>query len=352
MKTHIPYLDGWRGLAIVFLLTGHFFPVPGINLGAVGVALFFVLSGYLMSSILFLDRVPLSLFYRRRIARILPSVVVFLLAVTLAYLLAGRRISHYELLAAATFTNNYFVSGEHWTMPIGHIWSLSVEEHAYIVLSLLALWCWVRKTRGVMELGVVCAIAAAIAAGYWIVYGRRHVPGLWLHTEVAAFGIVASGFALLCFRRHRAALPAALPPSAAPLLVTLGIAAYWWRFPPPVNLIAGTGAFALALNLMDRSPGLFHRILELRALRQMGIWSFSLYLWQQPFYMLKDDADLPPLQALGCSLAVGVAAFYLIEHPARRWLNRVLGANRAAHADPGGSACNNCGLVTPPIKQP
>jgi peptidoglycan/LPS O-acetylase OafA/YrhL len=191
-------------------------------------------------------------------------------------------------------------------------------------------------------------MAATIALTYWIVYGNRHAPGLWLHTEVAAFGIVASGFVLLCFRSHRAALPA----FAAPVLVMLGIAAYWWRFPPPVNLIAGCGAFALALNLMDRSAGLFRRMLELRALRQMGIWSFSLYLWQQPFYMLMHRAGLPAPQALGCSLAVGVAAFYLIEHPARSWLNRVLGANRVAHADPGGSACNNRALVTPPIKQP
>jgi peptidoglycan/LPS O-acetylase OafA/YrhL len=329
MKTHIPYLDGWRGLAIVFLLIGHFFPVPGINFGAVGVALFFVLSGFLMSRILFLDRVPLSLFYRRRIARILPSVFVFVLVVALSYLLLGRQVSSFELLAAATFTNNYFVAAGAWTMPLGHIWSLSVEEHAYILLSLLALSCRARKTGGVAELGLVSAMAATIAVTYWIVYGNRHVPGLWLHTEVAAFGIVASGFVLLCFQKHRPALPA----FAAPLLVMLGIAAYWWRFPPPVNLVAGCGAFALALNLMDRSPGLFRSILELRALRQMGVWSFSLYLWQQPFYMLMDQAGLTAAQALACALAVGVAAFYLIEHPARAWLNRVLGANRVVHAE-------------------
>jgi peptidoglycan/LPS O-acetylase OafA/YrhL len=329
MKTHIPYLDGWRGLAIVFLLIGHFFPVAGINFGAVGVALFFVLSGFLMSRILFIDKVPLAVFYRRRIARILPSVAVFVLVVALAWLLTGRKVSTFELLAAATFTNNYFVSPGPWTMPLGHIWSLSVEEHAYILLSLLALACRARKTSGVAALGTVSGMAAVLAVTYWIVYHRRFPPGLWLHTEVAAFGIVASGFVLLCFRQHRAGLPA----FAAPLLVVIGIAAYWWRFSPAVNLIAGCGAFALALNLMDRSPGLFRSILELRALRQMGIWSFSLYLWQQPFYMLMDHAGLAPPQALACALAVGVAAFYLIEHPARSWLNRVLGANRAARAE-------------------
>jgi len=328
-KTYIPYLDGWRGLAILFLLVGHFFPVAGINLGAVGVALFFVLSGFLMSRILFVDKVPLPIFYRRRIARILPSVVVFLLAVTLAYLAAGREISLYELLSAATFTNNYFVGSGPWTMPVGHIWSLSVEEHAYILLSLLALSCRARKTSGLVELGTVAGLAASLALAYWLVFGSSRVPGLWLHTEVAAFGLLVSAFALLAFRRR----PPAPPRHAATLLVMLGICAYWWQSPPPLMLVGGGAAFALAINLLDRSPGPFRTMLAFRPLRQLGIWSFSLYLWQQPFYMLMHREGLPAPLALGCSLIVGVAAFYLIENPARTWLNRMTMAKAALSAE-------------------
>lgn len=331
MKTHIPYLDGWRGLAIVFLLIGHFHPVPGINLGAAGVALFFVLSGFLMSRILFVDRVPLSIFYRRRIARILPSVVVFLAVVALAYLATGRAISPYELLSAATFTNNYFVTSGPWTMPTGHIWSLSVEEHAYILLSLLALSCRARQRSGLVEVGVTAGLAAVTAMVYWFAFGHERVPGLWLHTEVAAFGILASGFLLLAFRVHRPALPAVV----APLLVALGIGAHWWSVPAPATLVVGCGAFALALNLMDRSPGLFHKLLELRVLRRLGTWSYSLYLWQQPFYMLTRREGLPLPLALAGALAVGITAFYLIEQPARTWLNRAT-AKKTAPADENG----------------
>jgi peptidoglycan/LPS O-acetylase OafA/YrhL len=320
MKTHIPYLDGWRGLAIVCLLLGHFFPIGGVNFGAVGVALFFVLSGFLMSKILFIDRVPLPIFYRRRIARILPSVAVLLIVVALAYYATGRDISSYEMLSAATFTNNYFVTSERWTMPVGHIWSLSVEEHAYILLSLLALSCRARKTSGLAELGTTALLAAAIAVVYWFVFGRHAPPGLWLHTEVAAFGIVVSGFLLLAFRQRRAGLP----PIAVPVLVVLGICAYWWRVVPPATLLIGCGAFALALNLLDHSPGLFRSFLEFRPLRQMGVWSYSLYLWQQPFYMLMRHEGLPAPLGLAYSLAAGLAAFYLVENPARNWLNRVL----------------------------
>lgn len=146
------------------------------------------------------------------------------------------------------------------------------------------------------------------------------MPGLWLHTEVAAFGILVSGFLLLAFRER----PLALPPFAVPLLVALGIAAYWWRIVPPATLVIGCSAFAVTLNVLDGSPGLFRTVLEFRLLRQLGIWSYSLYLWQQPFYMLVKREGLSAPLALACSLAVGIAAFYLVENPARTWLNRIL----------------------------
>jgi peptidoglycan/LPS O-acetylase OafA/YrhL len=84
---------------------------------------------------------------------------------------------------------------------------------------------------------------------------------------------------------------------------------------------------------MDRSPGLFRAILELRALRALGTWSFSLYLWQQPFYMMVHRDGLPAPLALASSLGVGVTAFYLVEKPARTWLNRVLTAKLEIPSD-------------------
>jgi peptidoglycan/LPS O-acetylase OafA/YrhL len=329
MKRHIPHLDGWRGLAIVFLLTGHFLPVHGLNFGAAGVALFFVLSGFLMSKILFIDKVPLPSFYRRRLARILPSVVVLLAVVTLGYLLAGRDISGLELLSAATFTNNYIVTSMHWSMPLGHIWSLSVEEHTYVLLSLVALCARARQTSGRAELGIAAATIAAITMGYWLVFGKSQGPGLWQHTEVAAFGIVASGFLLLAFQMRRPALPA----FGVPLLLVLGICAYWWRVPPPATLLVGCGAFALALNMLDRGPGLLRRLLEFPLLRRLGLWSYSIYLWQQPFYMLVKREGLPAPLGLAGALAVGILAFHVVEQPARLWLNRVLDAPLAFPRD-------------------
>ena len=77
---HVPVLDAWRGAALVLLFIGHFFPIYRWDCGALGVELFFVLSGFLMGQILFVRKTPLKTFYQRRISRILPAAYVFLFA--------------------------------------------------------------------------------------------------------------------------------------------------------------------------------------------------------------------------------------------------------------------------------
>jgi peptidoglycan/LPS O-acetylase OafA/YrhL len=317
---HIPYLDGWRGLAIAFLLLGHFFPINGINFGTVGVHLFFVLSGLLMTRILFVQKVPLALFYQRRIARIFPSVYVFLTIVTLAFVVAGREVKVFELMTAATFTNNYLSLPGPWTMPFGHIWSLSVEEHAYVVLSIAAVATRMSEKRSVRAMGFATAAMATIACLYWLMFSGATLSGLWLHSEVSAFGIFASGFLFLCGARRN---QAPLGQLTVPVLLLVGIAAHWWSAPAPVRLIVGCGAFALALNSLQRAPVAVRAVLELAPLRQLGVWSFSIYLWQQPFYQLVHHSGMHPLLGITLSLIIGVAAFYLVEKPAREYLNQL-----------------------------
>jgi peptidoglycan/LPS O-acetylase OafA/YrhL len=316
MSTHIPYLDGWRGLAIACLLTGHFFPVAGINFGTVGVALFFVLSGLLMARVLFLQRAEFGAFYRRRIARVFPSVAVYLAAITCIYLLLGEPVVLAELLPAMSFTNNYFVT-DNWTMPFGHIWSLSVEEHSYVVLSLAAGWSRVRGGRGLSAMGLVLGLVI-LATGVVSLAPALAPSNAFLRTEVASFGILFSGFALLAF--HYGGMRPAWR-WMAPIMLLIGVAAHWWSVPPGVRVLLGWGALALALNTMAHAPRLFLAMFEQAWLRRLGTVSFSLYLWQQPFYQLVHQRGMPPLLGLALSIAVGLAAFYLIERPARTYLN-------------------------------
>ncbi len=318
--THLNYLDGWRGLAIFFLLMGHFFPIPGINLGAVGVNLFFVLSGLLMARLLFIREVPLPMFYKRRIARIFPVVICFLVVMVAYRLLRGLPVAWPEIAAAAAMVNNYFVGvlGAQ-AMPFGHFWSLCVEEHSYIVLSLIAIAA--RRHVAPAVTLVLMATAAIMACG--VVYSvALKGPGFGnfsMHSEVAAFGIFASASLMLCLNGKR--LPA-LPALAYVALGALGVLLHWWSIPGPIKTIVGVGAFALAINLLAAAPASIHAALSFAPLRQLGLWSFSIYVWQQPFYLLSKYHGLPAPLGLALAVGAGVASYYLVERPAREWLNR------------------------------
>lgn len=194
---NLPHLDGWRGLAVILLLIGHFFPMQRINLGSFGVSLFFALSGLLMTKILFLDNVPIPTFYRRRISRIVPAMFVFLLVVLLTYAATGTKIIWFDILSAATFTTNYFpyLSGE-THMPTGHIWSLSVEEHSYILLSALTLIVRNHYIGARAAIGYCVAMLVGIA----VIYFAMAPADLYLRikqSEVAALTIFASSWFLL-----------------------------------------------------------------------------------------------------------------------------------------------------------
>lgn len=321
MEKNIPYLDGWRGTAISCLLTGHFFAVPGINLGSVGVGLFFVLSGLLMANLLFVKQVTFGTFYRRRVARVFPSVAVYLGVIIAIWALTDQPISATEFLSALTFTNNYFAV-DRWVMPLGHIWSLSVEEHSYVVLSLAALWCRIHATRGTSAIGLILAVILA-AIGVYTLIPFAKVSGYHLHTEVASLGIFAAGF---IFLRRTMGSVRLTRHWVTPIALMIGVATYWWSVPSWIRLIAGPIAFAVAINAMAHAPDWYRSIFEFAWLRRLGTYSFSLYLWQQPFYQLYHHHGMSPFLCLTLALAAGWAAFHLVEQPARLYLNKHWGA--------------------------
>jgi peptidoglycan/LPS O-acetylase OafA/YrhL len=315
----LTYLDGWRGLAILLLLVGHYLPVPGVNMGAVGVRLFFALSGFLMVRLLITQRVPVGQFLRRRIARVFPAAYVFLVVLAAGCALAGWPVSWPELLAAGTFTFNYF-PGQlgHAVLPVGHFWSLCVEEHSYLLLAALAVLAG--RTAKRMLPAVALCMGISLAAGAWYVarYEGRALAGMLLHTEVAAFTLFASVFLYLAIGERRIRVPA--PAWCA--LFGAAMLTQWWSLPVLVQTYAGGLLFALAVNLLPSAGPLVQRVLSWRPLRMLGLWSYSLYLWQQPAYLYGDGSWAHRAGGLALSVCLGVLSFYCIEGPARRWLNR------------------------------
>ncbi|GAA5165032.1 acyltransferase [Viridibacterium curvum] len=328
-KDHVDYLDGWRGLAIVMLLWGHFFPVPGINLGVLGVNLFFVLSGLLMGRLLFIRQTPLPTFYRRRISRIVPAHLLFIGLVPVWFAISGQTINWTESLAALFFIKNY-ITGDigHTVMPFGHIWSLSVEEHSYIALSLVALAVRQRWVSALKAVGVLTACLSL--AGFWYAshYAANELEfSKWIRSEVSAYGIFVSALVLLTLQR----LPALRVPAVlCSLMFVTAVALHWWSVPLPVKTTVGVGLLALVVNLLPQAPAAFVRLLSLRPLRTLGLWSFSIYLWQQPFYVASHNGQLSPMLALLLAILGGVASFHLLERPVRHFLNARWGQSSGA----------------------
>jgi len=336
---HLDYLDGWRGVAIILLLIGHFTPVPGLNFGALGVNFFFVLSGFLMAKLLFVRQVDLGTFYRRRISRIIPGAAFFILSMALVYKLAGKPVSLPETLAALFFYNNYTLADPaSKVMPFGHIWSLCVEEHSYVFLSILALVC--RQWQALNSWRLL-ALAAALSSAIGIYYGFRFTGrelefNHWLHSEVSAYGILISS-AMLFFWAGRK-IPR-VPVPVLVLLMLVGVLAHWWKVPLAVRTTLGVAAFAVVVNVLSNAPAIVKSALSWAPLRWAGKFSFSIYLWQQPFYLASRSDQMPLALALPLAIACGLLSYHLVEQPVRSYLNRVwCGRAPATPAATGSSA--------------
>jgi peptidoglycan/LPS O-acetylase OafA/YrhL len=322
----IDYLDGWRGLAILLVLQGHFLIVQGWHSGRMGVDVFFCLSGLLMSRILFQRRVPLTTFYKRRISRIVPAFFLYLLIVFGIAALIGKAAPAREVVPTVLFLRSYFPADFHMfasPYPIGHLWSLNVEEHSYIFLSLLTLLPFLRGREGVVLVGFGL-LTIAIHLCYFAFPSIAPPIEYWIRSEVAATNLLLSaGYSLL---RHRTA-PYVRPwmPVAAFVVATalyIGSVVPWM-----MTMTVAPFFLAFTVNHLAEAPEWVRSALSWTPLRLLGIGSFSIYLWQQPFYQFKTYlfGSLPGHEVIGLvlSVVVGFLSFYAYENRVRSWLNRV-----------------------------
>ncbi|MBR0959275.1 acyltransferase family protein [Bradyrhizobium japonicum] len=321
MQTDIPkeikhelYLDGWRGISILLLLAGHFSLLPFYT-GRLGVECFFVLSGRLMAEILFVRRVPLDLFYWRRVSRIFPALWLFTLAMLFATTVWPKlAVDPWSALAALSFTINYFPSE---STTLGHIWSLCIEEHSYVVLSIIAFLqrrFSIRPTPVLIVLSLACALNGAIQT--WIFH--RGFNQVYWHSDVRMASVFVSAALFLLFR-DRAVHP------AIPIISGAFGLAMSFLVPDPVRYTVGTFGLSLALATLPSSARFVRSLLSIPALTTLGVWSFSLYLWQQPF-----AGNQPRLMFLIFAFVSATFSFYIVEKPARYFLNRLFPRSRVA----------------------
>jgi peptidoglycan/LPS O-acetylase OafA/YrhL len=319
----IDYLDGWRGVAILLVLMDHFFHISWASLGRMGVDVFFVLSGMLMSNILFVKKVPLSIFYKRRISRIVPVFFIFITTLSLSSYLFNLSNEHNNYLYNLFFIRAYFPETPSlWDagVPVGHLWSLYVEEHCYIILSIITLIsCFYKRSYlPILILGI-----ASILIKYFYIRFPDFAPlNSNLRTEtVASYLMISAGYFLIKSRVEHL-IPSWLPvfTFALALLCYTPYSPHWtaeWTLAPFL--------LAFTVNHLNIVSEKIKILLSYTPLRLIGIWSFSIYLWQQPFYFYGAKHQYAfefagPIFMLA-STGVGALSFYLIENPIRKYLN-------------------------------
>ena len=345
---YMPGLDGLRAVAVLGVIAFHV-GLPFAQGGLLGVGVFFVLSGYLITDILAAQwekrgAIDLKDFWLHRARRLLPALFL-LLAAVVAYvtLFAPAQLATLrgEVLAAALYISNWWYIFHHVSYfqsfgppsPLTHLWSLAVEEQFYLVwpgLLWLGLRYLSRRNLVLATLGLAAASALAMGLLYHAGAGPNRV---YYGTDTRAFALLIGGaLALVWPSRRLADVPAAWRRSLE-VLGVLGLALVLVLFAAtneyepslyPGGLLLLSVATAAVVAVAALPEGRLARALGWEPLRWLGVRSYGIYLWHYPVIALTSPAAGGPfmpgraaLQILA-SIALAAISWRYVEEPLRR----------------------------------
>jgi peptidoglycan/LPS O-acetylase OafA/YrhL len=347
-------LDGLRAVAVIAVVLYHA-DVPGVSGGFLGVDVFFVLSGFLITSLLLVEldrtgRISFRRFYARRARRLLPALIAVLvvtavLVATLAYDSAGgfRRDLPGALLYFSNWSNiftqtSYF---EFIGRPpmLKHLWSLAVEEQFYIFWPAIALFAY--RWRGARAVGLV-AVGGAVLSTLAMLIGSivGDMPGatdpsrLYFGTDTHAMGVLVGAALAVVWRPGRTS--PVLPRQAQAVITAAGAVALGllvlafmsvgeystFLYRGGFLLIAVVSAVVVAAASHRGVP--FGSWLGNRPMRWIGERSYGIYLWHWPLFLVtRPGADVPVdgvlalVLRIGLLLVVAEASYRFLEMPIR-----------------------------------
>jgi peptidoglycan/LPS O-acetylase OafA/YrhL len=318
---HIPYLDGWRGLAILFVIADHFSRGAMGWAGGLGVELFFVLSGLLMADILFIKNGDKITFFVRRFSRVYPALFLFATALfVVSTILAGRglpknmALAPMEYFSGIAFFSNYYQVVTGSNSVLGHLWSLAVEEQTYFALAIIAWLAGAQPRKGALIFGSL-ALFAMLNGVFQTMAWRLPAEAVYWRTDVRSASILLSASIYLGIREWR------FPPAVSLVAFVAGIATFV-LLPNILRYTLGTALLALSINSIRDGFESFKAALSAPALRWVGLISFSLYLWQQPFYKVAERVNpLATPVLVVVTFGVAYCSYRLIEGPFRTFIN-------------------------------
>lgn len=332
-KNRIPSLDGARAVSILLVVLFHIetqHPLPlvwRVNFGNLGVRVFFVISGFIITTLLLREHertgaVSLGGFYMRRAFRILPAYYAFLGAAILLSSFGGLKAGVDDFISAFFYFSNYKLP----LLQLGHTWSLSVEEQFYL------LWPATIVLLGLPRARNACLLILLAAPGFRVLVDL----GLWhVAQENFAFECVCDALAVGCLlailreRLWAIELYRRAIESKYVILVPAG-ALLFMAFQPPlivrdvIGLPALNVGIAMVLDRYMRFPGtrIAGRFLNSEPMVWIGLISYSLYLW----HPLLVYSDLPMGVRVVGSFACAAVSYYAIERPMLKARARIASA--------------------------
>jgi peptidoglycan/LPS O-acetylase OafA/YrhL len=338
-----PALDGLRALAVLAVMAFH--TSPAAHGGFLGVDVFFVVSGYLITTLMLREyertgRIDLRAFYVRRALRLLPALVL-MLVITLPLMLTTLRdevtIPVAEAVGAALlYVANWVSVGAGTGMgPLTHTWSLSIEEQYYLLWPAILVAVLARggRDRGAglarwLAIGVVAVVVSRALLWEW-------THGTWLYyaTTSRADGLLLGTLLAVLLERRGGRLLSARwsEPVAWAGLAGLGVAALTLHIHGGATFTVGLAWVSLCTALVVHhlavsDDGLLVRLLSLRPLVVVGTISYGLYLYHFPIFQAVQHAHPPYFVQhgleLGLTALVAGASYVLVERPALRLKDR------------------------------
>jgi peptidoglycan/LPS O-acetylase OafA/YrhL len=329
----IPSLDGLRALSVFVVILGHtrsalLDRIPfnaSFRNGGQGVAVFFVISGFLITHLLLKELrrdgvINLKRFYLRRTFRIFPPFYVFLLVIAILSLVHLVQANPASMLVAATYTWNYVPLPETWIL--GHCWSLALEEQFYLLWPLCMAFFGRRVSFSIAAGVILLSPLSRVATYYFLPQMRGHL-NMMLHTHLDTIMmgcLLALALDLKVWQRlMKLALHPAVPVAAVVFLLGLSTPAeHRWSgmYLMTVGIsLENIAIGAILLYVVFRDQSLLGKMLNLKPLRHLGAISYSLYLWQQLF--TGPHTHLFPLNILWI-VAFAEMSYLLVERPSFR----------------------------------
>jgi peptidoglycan/LPS O-acetylase OafA/YrhL len=321
----IPSLDGLRALSIGLVILAHLmgtrnFPIREFNervaiLGTLGVRVFFVISGFLITSLLIGERgrtgqISLTRFYFRRSMRLFPAAYVLCLTVAALSSLSLLSLRPGDFLFASTYLMN-FHHDRAW--PLGHLWSLAVEEQFYLIWPAIFAYCTSVSARRVLYCVLLLAPVTRLLAVY---VGPAFSFFIWADA-------LATGCLLALIRPQLHANRNYLRLMQPAIFWVIPVTALFANFLPSykVQWLAGDTLVNLCIAIsvdwaMNHANSAVGRFLNWRVVSFVGVLSYSLYLWQQLFLNRYSSSTICSFP-LNLFLLSGVAllSYFAIESP-------------------------------------